>query len=975
MRARGSLLAGLAAFLVAFTVFASWRERARVESASAVASPSASTQMLQAATGSLGAGGLTQWQFLGPGNAGGPTSFVAFRPDNANVAYAVTHGGDVFRSEDAATSWTFQSHLPLREAKLELVAGHPQTMYAYGGRVAEHAPPNTMPLLKSTDGGETWAELIPQPFEQGQWLRTVRYLRAVPNQPDVLWATTQFGLVRSTDGGLNWTVVYGGSCSDLEISLPKSRVYAACATTAWNVVAAELDGSGWTQLTQRTDSHSYSAQLALAKSDPDVIYLATFGDGQQTPLPAYLGSVIRSTDGGLTWETRYDRSVATDAVSRAIPGDFEGECQAPDNGRLTVGSVDMAVDPANSGLLWIAGFEIYRSDDGGATFGRVRARADRIEEPQLGVSQRMTSKARYSSLAFPANYNGATAQTLLAGGRAGIERTDSARAEAQTASTLTCGTAGAEPAMPWSAVNKGYSAARIVHGNMLANGEIVVSGPDMDVGVSDGSGPDNWARVTPLRGSAVGHVSIDSTRGTDRFITTWSSGLANWAWDEAQSKWVATTTTFWSLGGYWLDPEDDVYADWIYPEFARDPKDPTHLAVATEEGVFESKDNGDTWTLISHAVSATSIGFLGDGRLLAATADDYQLLQVAPGSQEWEALDLSGCLLVAGHACNGANRVRLREFQLSPNPHDPGIYATAAATFSKPKVWYSPDGRSWQALDRMTQPGGLPTAYSATTLAIDPDNSRHLFAGTAVGLFVTVDRGQSWTEVETPFPGTPISKLEFHKDPVTGARRLVAFTYGRGVWSAAVAASTTFSDIPTSFWAYSFVQKLYEAGITGGCSTTPLAYCPTNAVSRDQMAVFLLRAKHGRTYQPPAASGDFSDVPTTHWAAAWIERLRDEGITGGCGTNPLRYCPTATVSRDQMAVFLLRAKHGASYQPPAATGVFADVPTSHWAAPWIEQLAREGISGGCSTTSKNFCPNSAVTRDQMAVFLVRAFGL
>jgi hypothetical protein len=269
----------------------------------------------------------------------------------------------------------------------------------------------------------------------------------------------------------------------------------------------------------------------------------------------------------------------------------------------------------------------------------------------------------------------------------------------------------------------------------------------------------------------------------------------------------------------------------------------------------------------------------------------------------------------------------------------------------------------------------LPGYQGSTTLAIDADNPRHHYAGTPIGLIVSEDNGATWTEIDNPFPGTPVARLQFHKDPVKGTRKLVAFTYGRGAWVANVAASTTFSDVPTYYWANDFIQKLYVAGITGGCANNPLRYCPTQTVLRDQMAVFLLRAKHGKAYQPPAASGDFSDVAISYWAAAWIERLRDEGITGGCGTSPLRYCPTNPVRREEIAVFLLRAKHGASYQPPAATGMYADVPANHWAAAWIEQLSREDIGGGCSTTPKNYCPTSPVTRDQMAAFLVRAFAL
>jgi hypothetical protein len=72
------------------------------------------------------------------------------------------------------------------------------------------------------------------------------------------------------------------------------------------------------------------------------------------------------------------------------------------------------------------------------------------------------------------------------------------------------------------------------------------------------------------------------------------------------------------------------------------------------------------------------------------------------------------------------------------------------------------------------------------------------------------------------------------------------------------------------------------------------------------MAVFLLRSKHGTSYSPPAvgASTGFDDVPTNHWAAVWIKQLVVEGITSGCGNG--NYCPDASVTRAEMAVFLVR---------------------------------------------------------------------
>jgi len=182
-------------------------------------------------------------------------------------------------------------------------------------------------------------------------------------------------------------------------------------------------------------------------------------------------------------------------------------------------------------------------------------------------------------------------------------------------------------------------------------------------------------------------------------------------------------------------------------------------------------------------------------------------------------------------------------------------------------------------------------------------------------------------------------------------------------------AQQTFADVSPDHWAFQFIESMSANGITSGCGGGN--YCPTDSVTRAQMAVFLLRAKHGSNYSPPAATGVFPDVPGSNFAIDWIEQLAAEGITSGCGGG--NYCPDDPVTRAQMAVFLLRAKYGSGYAPPEATGLFPDVPASNFAIDWIEQLAAEGITSGCG--GGNYCPSDAVSRDQMAVFLVRTFNL
>ncbi|HWN44769.1 MAG TPA: S-layer homology domain-containing protein, partial [Thermoanaerobaculia bacterium] len=101
------------------------------------------------------------------------------------------------------------------------------------------------------------------------------------------------------------------------------------------------------------------------------------------------------------------------------------------------------------------------------------------------------------------------------------------------------------------------------------------------------------------------------------------------------------------------------------------------------------------------------------------------------------------------------------------------------------------------------------------------------------------------------------------------------------------------------------IEQFYRDGITRGCSPEPLQYCKDRPVTRAEMAVFLLRARHGSAYVPPSATGLFADVPLD-WMASWIEQLYREGITQGCGSNPLVFCPQANVTRSDMAAFLTR---------------------------------------------------------------------
>ncbi|HEX5809374.1 MAG TPA: PQQ-dependent sugar dehydrogenase [Anaerolineales bacterium] len=183
----------------------------------------------------------------------------------------------------------------------------------------------------------------------------------------------------------------------------------------------------------------------------------------------------------------------------------------------------------------------------------------------------------------------------------------------------------------------------------------------------------------------------------------------------------------------------------------------------------------------------------------------------------------------------------------------------------------------------------------------------------------------------------------------------------------------TFADVPANHMFSRYIEAIYDAGITSGCSASPSLFCPDSAVTRGEMAVFIERAM-GNLAPTPSPTGMFSDLAAGHPFNPFIEELYNDGITSGCAVNPLRYCPTVEVNRGEMAVFIERAI-GNLAPIPSPTGMFSDIADNDPFRPFIEELYNDGITSGCATNPLRYCPSSPITRGQMAVFLVKAFNI
>jgi len=264
-------------------------------------------------------------------------------------------------------------------------------------------------------------------------------------------------------------------------------------------------------------------------------------------------------------------------------------------------------------------------------------------------------------------------------------------------------------------------------------------------------------------------------------------------------------------------------------------------------------------------------------------------------------------------------------------------------------------GFSQRVIFSVNPPSGDPAGASVVLAGTDlADGSNVFFGGTAASSIVNSATQISAT---TPVlaPGTANEVDVYDQNGLFGYL-LLGFV-------------ADFLDVPPSNPVHDYVITLASDGITGGVGGGN--YGVSSAVLRQQMAVFLLKAKHGTCYAPPPCKGTFADVPCPSTFADWIEALASEGITGGCGDG--NYCPQGPVRRDQMAAFLLKAEHGSSYVPPPCAGTFADVTCPSLFADWIERLAAEGVTAGCG--GGNYCPLAQNTRGQMAVFLTKTFQL
>ncbi|MEO0211592.1 MAG: hypothetical protein ABIN66_07030 [candidate division WOR-3 bacterium] len=249
-----------------------------------------------------------EWQFIGPlplteeywsdGTVSGRTSFILSHPTDPNIAYIAAAGGGVWKTTDGGETWeVLTDALPsLASGALAFEPGNTNVIYYGMGEMHFSGDSkNGDGLYRSEDGGLTWTK-IASVADAGDYISRVL---VNPVNTNIIMVARNGGIARSTDRGATWTRVLSLSwVSDLAQAPDSPNMYFA-GVNDYGVYVSRDTGLTWTALSGGLPGPSepfYRVQLAISQSDPDIIY-AVFTRSSN----GGLYGLYKTTDRGSSW--------------------------------------------------------------------------------------------------------------------------------------------------------------------------------------------------------------------------------------------------------------------------------------------------------------------------------------------------------------------------------------------------------------------------------------------------------------------------------------------------------------------------------------------------------------------------------------------------------------------------------------------------------------------------------------------------
>ncbi len=307
------------------------------------------------------------WTNLGPAftpnwmnqtrlSGSGRLDWVEFHPLDTNTIWVGAHSGGFWKTTDGGVSWyTTTDHLPsIGVSTIVVHPFNPDILYIGTGD-RDSFVAFGVGVLKSFDGGETWEQtgLIHQLPEN----KIINKLLIHPITPEILYATTSHGIFKTTDDGVNWTLIQGGHFKDIVFKPDNPETLFATSFNYYGnarIYKTTDSGNTWQDISSPaiTPSTVCRISLGVTPANPDLVYAIC-----ARPYPnAYLLGLFKSNDAGQTWQQTISGDVLNLLGRSAAGNDTEGY------GWYTL---TVAVSPTDEDLVFTGGVNLWKSTTGG----------------------------------------------------------------------------------------------------------------------------------------------------------------------------------------------------------------------------------------------------------------------------------------------------------------------------------------------------------------------------------------------------------------------------------------------------------------------------------------------------------------------------------------------------------------------------------------------------------------------------------